>query len=89
MGPSAARLGIAFAEHDAADFDGADSRVPVQGAYDGLPGELPARQVRAERRGVEIDRMPAQRLDNLHARPHQPLAEILDAPQPILQIILV
>ena len=85
----AAGVRVHAAEHDAADFHRTDAGVPVQGADQRLPRELRRRDVRAEGGGVDVDRVPARRLDDLHARGQEVLAQVGDAAQAIFEIMLV
>ena len=62
------RVGEGFGpEHHAADLDAPDARVPIQGADEGLTRELLGRDLGAERGGIDVDRMPARRLDDRYA----------------------
>src|SRR5437868_7054551 len=53
---------IPLAEHNAPDLYGTDSAGEIERADEGLAGILLYRNLRQERAGVDVDRMPAGRL---------------------------
>ncbi len=77
------------AEHQRADLHGADARGQVQFAGQGLGRIAGGRDVRQQARGVEVNRVPARRLDDRHSRRSQAVAQILDRADPVLEVVLV
>ena len=74
-------------EHQCADFDGADAALKIQFACQGHAGELCRRNVRQERTGIEIDRVPPRRPDNRHARSSNVVAQISRGRDAIAQVV--
>lgn len=79
----------AAAEHDTADFDGADTGVAVERADDGLSGELGGGDVWAEVLGVDVDGVSSGRFDDLDSGSEEFFAEVFGAADAVLEIILV
>src|SRR5262245_12613330 len=60
-------IGVDPLEHDATDFDGADTGVLVKSTDQRLSGKLIRWNVRTERSGVDIHGMSTRWFDNLYA----------------------
>src|SRR5918996_2275177 len=76
-------------EHDRADLAAADAALTVEGAGQGLARVLEWRDVREQGGGVQVDRVPADRLHAWDPGLHQRLAEVRGRANPVAQVVLL
>ena len=80
---------VLVGEHHAADLDGAHTAFEVERVGHGKRREPRLREVRQQRPRVDVDRVPADRLEDRHAPLPQRCREVARVADPVRQIVQV
>ena len=83
------RHGILFAEHESADFDSSDTKVPVQRDSQRLSWKCGLWNVGEEFFGIEVDRVAADGFENRYSASLQQFAQIANLADTEPQIFFV
>ena len=76
-------------EHDRPDLHGADTALQVEGCRQGLAGELGLGDMSQKVAGIQVDGMPAGRLNDGNAGGARQLSQVGALPQAVGQVVLL